>query len=54
MGEIIEALSDPARARNFVGRISDLIRDAKVNERVRDNVWCLYIKRFTYRTDHIL
>eukprot|EP00904_Undaria_pinnatifida_P008485 jgi/Undpi1/4767/HiC_scaffold_18.g08120.m1 len=36
IGEIIEALSDPARARNFVGRISDIIGDAKVNERPVD------------------
>lgn len=41
VGEIIEALSDPARAKTFASRIGELIKDAKVNERVRDSDWHL-------------
>lgn len=32
--EIVEALSSPARAKTFATRISQLIKDAKVDERV--------------------
>lgn len=35
VGEIMEALSDPVKAKNFAGRIKKLITDAKGNERVR-------------------
>lgn len=41
VGEIVEALADPARAKTFVSRIGELIKDAKVNERVRDSAWHL-------------
>lgn len=34
VGEIAEALSDPGRAQTFAQRISELIKDASVNERV--------------------
>lgn len=37
MGEIVEALSSPARARTFAKRISEVIGDATDNERVRPN-----------------
>lgn len=35
IGEIVDALSDPTKAKNFAGRIRKLISDAKGNERVR-------------------
>ena len=41
IGELIEALSEPSRAKTFATRISALIKDAKVNERVRNNSWRL-------------
>lgn len=37
IGEIVEALSDPARAKTFASRISELVKDARVNERVSHN-----------------
>ncbi|CAN0224047.1 unnamed protein product [Ectocarpus sp. 6 AP-2014] len=36
IGEIIEAVSDPSRAKNFVKRLRELIGEAKVNERPVD------------------
>lgn len=34
VGEIMDALSDPTKAKNFAARIKKLITDAKGNERV--------------------
>lgn len=34
LGEIVEALSDPGRARTFAKRISEVIKEATVDERV--------------------
>lgn len=36
VGEILEAVSDPSRAANFAKRVGELIKGAKVNERVRE------------------
>lgn len=46
MGEILEAVSDPKRAANFANRIGSLIKDSKVNERVREGCATL-IQPFT-------
>lgn len=35
-GDIVEAISDPSRSTRFASRISQLIKDAKANERVRE------------------
>ena len=34
-GEVLEALTEPAKAKNFATRIDELIGKAKTNERVR-------------------
>ncbi|CAN0326469.1 unnamed protein product [Ectocarpus sp. 6 AP-2014] len=35
-GEIIEAVSNPAKAKNFATRVSELIKEAKINDRPVD------------------
>lgn len=49
LGEIAEALSDPRHARIFAQRISELIKDAAVNERVsRKNMGVFSLPCFVF------
>lgn len=50
MGEILEALSDPERAKTFATRIGGIVRDVKkVDERVRNNGWRLTTRQLRSR-----